>query len=384
VRVIANDLISAITRVAPPELAEPWDNTGLLVGDPEWPVRGPVMLTIDLTDDVLAEAEDTGAGAIVAYHPPIFKPIPRVTGATREGRVALSCAARGVCVYSPHTALDAAPAGLAEWLVRLAGEGREEGESRPVTPFARADPEQSHKIVAFIPDHPPEVLERVRDALSNAGAGNIGEYTHCSYMLEGTGSFKGGESTNPAYGEKGRLETVREVRMEMVVSASALPDAIRALYRSHPYEEPAYDVYALADRPDASVGGGRIMDLHEPALASTIAQRVKTALGVNAVKLAAPESHNNEPITRVAACPGAGAGMIDAAIAHGAQLFITGEMRHHETLASLEKGCAVLLAGHTNTERPYLPTLAERLREHLADAEFVISERDRAPFVNLV
>lgn len=375
---IMRDLIDAMARIAPPELAESWDNTGLLVGDPSGAVGGPVMLTIDLTDAVLAEAVDMGVGAIVSYHPPIFRGMKSLTPATREGRTVLACASRGIAVYCPHTALDAADGGLAEWLVRRAGDG---GDVTPITPHGAHDPEQTHKLVAFVPDDPPEVLQRVRDALSDAGAGHIGAYSHCTYTLEGTGTFKGSDATNPAYGEKGRLETVSEVRLETVCSSRNLARAIRALHESHPYEEPAFDVYALADKPDASRGGGRVMDLTEPATPSAIAQRLKTALRVNAVKLA---SKNDEPVTRIGACPGAGGGMIDEAIAQGAALFITGEMRHHETLAALEKGCAVLLAGHTNTERPYLPTLAERLRGELENVELVISERDRAPFVNLV
>ncbi len=376
-RVNAQDLIDAVESIAPRRLAEPWDNTGLLVGDPASPIDGPVLLCIDLTDAVLAEALEAGAGAILAYHPPIFSGIKSVTPATREGRTVLACAANGIALYAPHTALDAAPSGLAEWLVRLAGDG---GIAEPITPHTASDPNAAHKLVTFIPTDPPSLVGTIRDALARAGAGTIGAYTHCAFTTPGTGSFHGGDATNPSVGEKGRLETVSELRLETVVPSGKLPAIIRALHGAHPYDEPAFDLIPLADKPDPATGGGRLMTLDVPAKPSDIAQQVKAALGVNAIKLA---SNADDPVTRVAACPGAGGSMIDDAIAQGAELFLTGEMRHHDALAALEKGCAVLLAGHTNTERPYLPTLAKRLVELVPGASFTVSTTDRAPFVNL-
>jgi len=144
-----DELIRAVGGIAPAHLAEPWDNTGLLVGDPNAGLTGPILLTIDLTDDVLAEAIRLDAGAIISYHPPIFSAVKSLTTASREGRIVLACAARGIAVYSPHTALDAAPRGLAEWLVSLADPEADASTAMPITPHVRTDPEQSHKIITF-------------------------------------------------------------------------------------------------------------------------------------------------------------------------------------------------------------------------------------------
>ena len=162
----------------------------------------------------------------------------------------------------------------------------------------------------------------------------------------------------------------------MVVSARALPAVIHAVRSTHPYEEPPFDIYQLHARPSPLTGGGRVITLDNAKTPGELARRFKDALGVNAIKLAAV---TDEPVVRIAACPGAGGSMIDDAIAHGATMFVTGEMRHHDVLAALGQGCSVLLAGHTNTERPYLPVLADRL----AGFGCVVSERDRAPFVNV-
>ena len=369
------DLVHAIESVAPPALSEPWDNTGLLIGTPSDKLDGPVLLTIDLSDAVLSEAIELGAGAILAYHPPIFSGMKRFTPDSREGRLVLACAGKGIAVYSPHTALDAAENGLAEWLVRLAGAGT---DLAPITASESLDPQQSHKIVTFIP---AEHAERLRDALASAGAGNIGGYSSCSFTIEGTGSFFGNDGTKPAAGKAGKLETVRELRLEMVAPASALPAVVAALRAAHPYDEPAFEIYQLHAKPSPTTGGGRIMTLSTPASPADLARTFKQSLGVNAIKLAAI---SDVPITRIAACPGAGGSMIDSAIAQGATMFVTGEMRHHDVLAAMERGCSMLLAGHTNTERPYLPTLAERLGALLSGAPFVVSENDSAPFVNVI
>jgi len=365
-----DDLIRAVESIAPPALAEPWDNAGLIVGDESWALDGPVVLTIDLTDAVLGEAVELRAGAVIAYHPPIFTGIKQITPGTREGRTVLACATNKIAIYSPHTALDAAENGLAEWLVRLGGAGN---DLAPITPHESIDPQQSHKIVTLVP---AEHAERVRDAMADAGAGNIGGYSRCSFSTEGAGSFLGSDGTSPAIGQAGRFETVREQRLEMVVSARALPAVIHAVRRTHPYEEPPFDIYQLRAKPSPTTGGGRVMTLAVPASPSDLAHTYKRALGVSTIKLA---TASDEPVVRIAACPGAGGSMIDDAIAHGATMFVTGEMRHHDVLAALEQGCSVLLAGHTNTERPYLPVLTDRL----AGFGCVVSERDRAPFVNV-
>lgn len=364
------DLVRALEGIAPPSLAEGWDNVGLLVGDREAPLRGPTLLTIDLTESVMAEAERIRAGAIVAYHPPIFQPIRSVTAATSQGRVLLRAMSQGMAIYSPHTALDAVKGGVTDWLA----DGIGAGDRKALVAAPCKDPRQTHKIVTFVPAGD---VERVRNALASAGAGHIGNYSLCSFETPGAGTFFGEESSNPRVGQAGRLERVEEVRLEMVCPGEATPILIETLRAFHPYEEPAFDVYELAGRPDRSVGAGRRLVLDQPATPEALASRLRDYLGINAVRLA---EVSPAPVQSVGICPGAGSSLLDAAIGAGCELFITGEMRHHEMLGAMSRGCGVILAGHTNTERGYLPLLAERIRAERAGLEPVVSEADRRPW----
>jgi dinuclear metal center YbgI/SA1388 family protein len=378
---IVADLATAMERIAHPSLAEEWDNVGLIAGDPDAPLTGPVLVTVDFRMPVVEEARSIGAGAIVAYHPPIFRPITRLCGPEIKSLAILRALEAGMAIYSPHTAVDAAPGGLNDWLCgALAPEGETSansfGDRRALAPKAEHDPSGDHKLVVFVPRAD---AEKVRDALASVGAGHIGGYSRCSYELEGRGTFQGGEGTNPAVGEAGRLERVEEVRLEMVCPGRALGLAREMLDRFHPYEEPAWDVYPLAPKPDRSTGPGRRLTLDRPATPLELAERVKKNLGLKVVKTALA---SDEPVQRVGVCAGSGADLINAAIEEGCTLFFTGEMSHHEGLAAVHRGCSVLLAGHTNTERGFMPVLASRLSKELDGADVRVSAADTPLFAS--
>lgn len=367
------DLTAALESIAPLSLAEPWDNVGLLAGDPDRDLTGPVLLTIDLTPSVLAEALSMEASAIVAYHPPLFSPVKRITPDTSRGRTILRCLEAGIAIHSPHTALDAVDGGVTDWLADGLGTS---GDRRALVPATIKHAGMTHKFVTFAPR---DAVDRLRMALGSAGAGRIGEYDLCSFETEGEGTFQGNERSNPAVGQRGRLERVPEVRLEMVCAGRAVPLLVETLRAFHPYEEPAYDVYELAGRPDRRVGAGRRITLDQPRTAQDIAASIRDYLGVASVRLAeAPASAGvHEKISRVGVCPGSGAELADAAIAEGCQLFITGEMKHHDLLSTLSRGCSVVLAGHTNTERGYLPRLERALNEKLPGLDARVSKADR-------
>lgn len=367
------DLTAALDTIAPLSLAEPWDNVGLLAGDPERDIEGPTLVTIDLTPSVLAEALSIEAGAIVAYHPALFSPIKRITPETSRGRTIMRCLEAGISIHSPHTAIDAVEGGVADWLADGLGTG---GDRRALIPATVKAPGQTHKFVTFVPR---DAVERIRMALASAGAGNIGEYELCSFESDGFGTFQGNEKSNPAVGKRGRLERVNEVRLEMVCAGRAVPLLVETLRAFHPYEEPAYDVYELAGKADRSVGAGRRITLDQARTAEDIAASVRDYLAVNSVRLAeAPANAGaNEKISRVGVCPGSGAELVDAAIAEGCQLFVTGEMKHHDLLSTLSRGCSVILAGHTNTERGFMPRLAELLNQTLPGIDARVSKADR-------
>jgi dinuclear metal center YbgI/SA1388 family protein len=365
----------ALEIIAPLRYAMEWDNVGLLIGSPEW-TANMIMLTIDLTEDVLREAKEHNAQLIVAYHPPIFRPIARVTDATLTEQIVLEAARSGVAVYCPHTAIDAAPEGVNDWLARGIS-GDVGADVRALEPVRLLPETEECKIVTFCP---ADAVDAIRNGLGTVGAGRIGNYQLCSFEMRGTGTFFGSDSTNPAVGEKGRLERVDEVRLEMVCSESALGLAVMTLREFHPYEEPPIEIYKLQPRPDRHIGAGRRVVLDQKATLNEVVERIKERLGVSRIRVAvgrdAPESYRT-----VGLCAGAGASLVDAAVDQGCEVFFTGEMRHHDVLAAQARGCTVILAGHTNTERGYLPVLRDRMKELLPDATIVVSENDRDPLM---
>lgn len=366
------DLLRAVDDIAPLHLAEEWDNVGLLVGRGEAPVSS-ALLTIDLTAAVLDEAVRQACEAVISYHPPIFKPLKRIANATPAERVVMRLLERGIAVISPHTALDAAPNGLNDWIA--AGIGA--GDVRSLVPHGQLPPNEETKIVTFCPR---DAVDRLRDALAAVGAGRIGRYERCSFESPGTGTFFGGALTEPKVGKRGQLERVEESRLEMVCPRRVLPLAVETIRQFHPYEEAPIEIHELSPRPFRHTGAGRRLTLDQPLTGQQVCERLKAHFRTDSVQIAlpdgAPETH-----ARIGISAGAGGSHLDIAIEGGCTLFVTGECRHHDVLAALARGCGVLVAGHTNTERGYLPTLARRLAQAVEGVTFQLAAADRDPFV---
>jgi dinuclear metal center YbgI/SA1388 family protein len=372
-------LAEAMERVAPARLAEPWDNVGLLLGARADPC-GRVLVAVDWTAAVLEEAIALRADAVVCYHPPIFDALKRLASDDPRQRLLLDAARAGVALLSPHTALDAVKGGVNDWLAEGIAGGAEPFARctglEPLRPASSLPGGEAFKLVTFVP---AEASERVRRALADAGAGVIGAYDHCTTRGEVTGTFRGGKGTNPAVGAAGRQEEVREERIETVASAARLPWAIAALRAVHPYEEPAFEVHALAARPSLDEGAGRLLTLRTPASVREVAVRLRRHLGVRRIESACPPGAEAARHSVVALCPGAGASFLADAAARGATMLVTGEARHHEHLGAMAAGITLLLPGHTQTERGYMPTLARNLAHALPGVSFTTSQCDLPP-----
>jgi dinuclear metal center YbgI/SA1388 family protein len=354
-------LVSAMEAIAPPRWAARWDNVGLLVGDAGSPLTR-VLLTIDCTREVVAEARRRGAEAIVAYHPVVFDAQKRFVAPSQ----AFEAARAGIAVYSPHTALDAAAGGTNDVLADLLGMQ----ERRPLRGVDAGDAEI--KLVTFVP---AEKVDVVSQAVFAAGAGHIGKYAACSFRSPGTGTFFGEEGANPVVGQAGRLEEAPELRLETVVPVSNVPEVVRALRASHPYEEPAFDLVRLAPAPSA-VGFGRVGMVTAGPVRSFV-DKVKAGLGAEHVLVT---GSLDSIVSRAAVCAGSGGELLQDAAGAGAQLFVTGELRHHDALAAVALGLTVVCALHSTSERKALVALEKRLGDALAGVEVARSEVDREPF----
>ena len=358
------DLVRILETIAPARFAAAWDNVGLLVGD-EATLLERVLLAIDCTAEVLDEARRGRANAIVSYHPPIF------TGQKRfvAGSVAHDAARAGIAIHSPHTALDVADGGTNDVLAdALSMTARE--------PLRRLEPpDAALKLVTFVPS---EHIDAVSRAVYAAGAGRIGEYSSCGFRAAGTGTFFGEPGTRPAVGRPGRLEECAELRFETVVPVTRVADVVRALRAAHPYEEPAFDLVRLASLPEAR-GMGRVGPI-EPASVSALIARIKRALSIEHVLVAAPAGSVDRDVSRVAVCAGSGGDLVPDAIASGAELFLTGELRHHDALRATAAGLTVLCVLHSASERAALVELERRLAEGLPGVSIVRSRVDREPF----
>ena len=342
------EIAAAVERLAPPGLAEGWDNTGLQVGDPA-ALASRVLVALTPLPEVFDEAEETGADFLLFHHPLIFTPIKSLDTGSQPG-ILLARAVRGDrAVYAAHTSYDAAPNGVSTALAAALGLV---GPLRVVSPRGAL-----RKLVVFVLE---ESVEGVADALAGAGAGVIGDYTRCTFRTPGTGTFLPGEGSDPYLGERGRLEEVREVRLETVVPAHATRRAVEAATAAHPYEEVALDVYPVEGYPQ-DCGYGRVGTLPEPLTAGELCGRVSGALGSPARLVASPG--RGRRIERVAVLGGSGGSFIPEAASSGAGAYVSGDLDYHDALLAESLGLAAIDAGHAATELPSLEPLARRLAE---------------------
>jgi dinuclear metal center YbgI/SA1388 family protein len=365
--------------IAPARLAESWDNVGLLLGDRAAPC-GRVLVAVDWTAAVMEEALALGVDAVVSYHPPIFEAMKRLASDDPRQRILLDAAQAGIALLSPHTALDAVKGGVNDWLAEGIAGGADalalSGGFEPLRPASLLPRGEAFKLVAFVP---VQSSQSVRDALAQAGAGVIGNHEQCAVRGDVTGTFRARAGAKPAIGTTSGMQEIREERIEMVSSAERLPWAIAALRAVHPYEEPVFEVHALASRPSLDEGAGRLLVLRTPATAREISARLRRHLVTKRIDCVCPPGCEEVRHTRVALCPGSGASFMAEAAARNATLFVTGEARHHDHLAAIASGITLLLPGHTQTERGYMPELARRLAVALPGVSFTTSQADQPP-----
>ena len=361
------DITAKIDEIIPLKLAQDWDNVGLLIGDPQKKVKN-ILLTIDITRDVVAEARKLKTDLIISYHPVIWDALKKITAEGPAG-VVYDLIRSGMSVFAIHTALDSAVGGVNDGLAEIVGIVN----CKPIGDYVANPAGDNYKLVVFVP---ATSAAEVSNAVFAAGAGAIGNYSHCGFGTEGTGTFLPHKGAKPALGQKGKLEKVAEIRFETIVPAGKLNDVVAAMKKTHPYEMPAFDVFKLHET-EMPFGLGRIGELARPVRIAQIIERIKKVTGAKAVGLVGKQ---NRLVRRAAVCAGSCGKIINSVIAAEADLYLTGELKHHQALAAKEAGLTCICLSHTVSERFILKKIAKQLQKQIKTIKLNISKKDADPF----
>jgi dinuclear metal center YbgI/SA1388 family protein len=341
------DLIKVLELTAAPALQEDYDNAGLICGKSSWECTG-VIVSLDTTEDVVNEAISKKCNLIVAHHPIVFKGLKKITGKNYVEQTIITAIKNDIAIYAIHTNLDNVLHGVSGKIASLLGLINQKILA-PKTGLLQ-------KLAVFVPLADKEKLQ---NALFAAGAGNIGNYSECSFAAEGTGSFKGGENSNPHVGTPLQRHHEPEARLEVIYPIWLQAKIIAAMKSAHPYEEVAYDLYNLANEYQQT-GSGVIGELAEPLTENAILSKLRDIFKIPVIK------HSpllGKKLKKIAVCGGAGSFLTGAAIRAGAEMYITGDVKYHEFFDA--EGRLVLAdIGHYESEQFTVDLLFDILKEN--------------------
>jgi dinuclear metal center YbgI/SA1388 family protein len=362
-------LTNVLENLAPAQYQMSFDNSGLLVGHPEDQVE-KVLCTLDVTDEVMDEAQDIGADCIVAHHPLIFQSLKRITGQTPTERLVVRAIRHGIAVYGIHTNLDQVAWGVNDRLAQAIG--------LTDTQILKPEKHTLKKLVTFCPDMNANdgtyYPGAIRQALFDAGAGQIGSYDQSSFNAEGKGTFRAPENSQPFVGNQSRMHVQDEVRIETVFPAPQQGAVIKALTGAHPYEEVAYDVYPL-DNTFKAVGAGMIGHLPEPREEMAFLQELKRNLNAPGIRHTAL---TGQPVQKVAICGGAGRFTLPDAIKQGADALVTSDFKYHDFF-DVDQHLLLADIGHYESEQFTPELLYNHIGSQLPEVTAAISACNTNP-----
>jgi dinuclear metal center YbgI/SA1388 family protein len=346
-------IISALNLRAPLGTAESWDNVGLLLGDPSWETSGSVV-AIDLSKEAIDLAVQNKFKLILTHHPCIF-PVNRGLSKITAGSLVFEALNQGIAVATYHTNFDQCALEVVDLVSKGLG----------IIPQGRLiDASEGFllKLVTFVPS---THVEKVRLELCKAGAGQIGNYDHCTFGVQGEGTFRGGEGTTPFLGKPGELERAQEVRLETVFPKGLKSEVLSSLFRAHPYEEVAYDLYELEQSASgkgivSGVGYGFWGEFPSSKPFADVAKDVKSLFNIDGFWITNPTPSH---VTRVGFVAGKGASFVEAAHSVKCDLLITGEVGYHNALNGSRHGLAVMELGHRESERFFIEVMKNWLSD---------------------
>jgi len=308
------EIAAFFEKLAPLQYQESYDNSGLQVGNPGQEITG-ALVTFDITDEVIDEAIRKNINLVIGHHPLIFGGLKSITGKNMTERVVLKAIKNDIAIYAAHTNFDVIKNGVNGKICQTIG----------LENLKILDPVSGKlkKLVVFVPhDH----AEKVRSALFESGAGGIGNYDSCSYNLEGNGTFKGNEETNPFTGAKGELHTEPETRIETIFPEHLKGSVISSMIQAHPYEEVAYDIYPL-DNKYNQFGMGMTGELLKPMNETEFLTHLKKSFNSDVIR---HTTLLDKPVKKVAVCGGAGSFLLNKAISAKADVFVSADFKYHQ------------------------------------------------------
>lgn len=360
---LIGDIISTLEQFAPLPLQEDWDNSGLQVGAKSQPCTG-VLLCVDVTPDIIDEAVERKCNLVVSHHPLMFKGLKRITGATSVEQSVIKAISNGISIYSCHTSIDNATNGVS-WIM---------ADKLGLTSVATLD-RQKGKFMKLSTMVPHEHLDAVRIALFDAGAGQLGNYDSCSYVVKGEGSFRALDGAQPFVGNVREFHFEPESRIEVILPVWKKSQVEEALRQAHPYEEPAYDFVAL-DNESRYTGLGTIGNFNTALTPKELVDKVKSAFGSPVARCT--NCPSDLMVRRVAMCGGAGASLINHAIAAGAQAYITSDTRYHDFVDYAGR-ILVIDIGHYESEQYTKEIFYHVITEKFPNFAVYYSEKEKNP-----
>lgn len=362
----AAKIIKLLDNWTPRYLVDKWDNTGFQIGDPEVKIR-KILIALDLDRRVLEKALEIDANMIITHHPIIFTPLKSLNKLSYKESLIYDIIKEDIVVYNAHTNLDMANGGVNDTLAKILGIKN----PRLLKPIYE---ENLYKLVVFVPNSHRDLILQV---LGDEGAGYIGNYSHCTYNVEGIGTFMSHLGANPYLGTVNQLEKVEETRIETIVEEKDLKKVINAMIKAHPYEEVAYDIYKLANR-GKEFGYGRIGEIEEIYLDEYL-KIIKEKLDTEYLTV---YGNRDKTIKTVALCGGSGASFIKDAFLNKADVYITGDIKYHDAQYGDELGLTIVDAGHFHTEKVILPVIKEYLERNIKGTiEIEIYQESSPPYI---
>ncbi len=366
---VLSRIIEAIATLAPWDLAESWDQVGLQIGNKNKTIN-KVLLSLDYNQRTFEEGLALQVDGFIVHHPLIFKPLKRITNETEVERLVTALLKHDLFLIAAHTNIDKAEQGLNQYLA-------ERFQLENIKPLDRTE-FSSYKVVVYTPE---SHVDPIRDAMAQAGAGIIGEYQKCSFESPGTGTFLPGNKATPFTGKPGIFERTPEIRLEMIAEKRYLAGIIRTIKANHPYQEPAFDIFPLAN-PSAH-GLGRIGHLKQSVSLEEFCRQVKMELSCRELRVVGDLAR---PIKRVALCSGSGGDFLCDAIKENADLYLTGELNYHDFIAARDNGLAVITAGHWGTEHCFVDLMADYLSSYFESKpklEVIKGKSQEEPYLTL-